>query len=147
MKNFVAAFLLVLVSNSLCAKVNESEVYYFVKVWGILKYYHPEIQKGKPDWDSAFINGIAAAFENASNDRFLSIEKLIQAAGNQGRALPDRSFTSNIEILPIPILTLIGYLTSNSQLPRRVKRFSNHWSRITGLRPIFISGKKSINTT
>jgi carboxyl-terminal processing protease len=84
MKNFVAAFLLVLVSNSLCAKVNESEVYYFVKVWGILKYYHPEIQKGKPDWDSAFINGIAAAFENANNDRFLSIEKLIQAAGNPG---------------------------------------------------------------
>ena len=28
------------------------------KVWGVLKYYHPAIQKGKLDWDTILINYI-----------------------------------------------------------------------------------------
>ena len=27
----------------------------FIKVWGFLKYYHPEVAKGKMDWDSVFM--------------------------------------------------------------------------------------------
>lgn len=30
----------------------------FCKVWGFLKYYHPEVAKGRLDWDSIFITGV-----------------------------------------------------------------------------------------
>lgn len=30
----------------------------FIKVWGFLKYYHPEVAKGKQDWDTAFMNRV-----------------------------------------------------------------------------------------
>lgn len=30
----------------------------FTRVWGFLKYYHPEVAKGKYDWDSVFIQKI-----------------------------------------------------------------------------------------
>ena len=30
----------------------------FIKVWGFLKYYHPEVAKGKIDWDRHFIDGL-----------------------------------------------------------------------------------------
>lgn len=30
----------------------------FTKVWGFLKYYHPEVAKGKQDWDTAFMNRV-----------------------------------------------------------------------------------------
>jgi hypothetical protein len=32
----------------------------FIKTWGLLKYHHPEISKGKYDWDQEFLN----QFEN-----------------------------------------------------------------------------------
>lgn len=27
----------------------------YAKIWGFLKYYHPEVAKGKFDWDKEFI--------------------------------------------------------------------------------------------
>lgn len=30
----------------------------FTKVWGFLKYYHPDAAKGKPDWDEEYIKSV-----------------------------------------------------------------------------------------
>lgn len=30
----------------------------FIKIWGFLKYYHPEVAKGKIDWDDSFLTGL-----------------------------------------------------------------------------------------
>lgn len=32
----------------------------FIKIWGFLKYYHPEVAKGNIDWDETFRTGIKA---------------------------------------------------------------------------------------
>jgi len=37
------------------AQNKNEEIYNLIKIWGVLKYYHPEIQKGKIDWDAAFL--------------------------------------------------------------------------------------------
>ena len=37
--------------------VNQNEkLYWTTKIWGFLKYYHPEVNKGKINWDSELIN-------------------------------------------------------------------------------------------
>jgi len=56
-----AAFILLLfsVSNHAQTSVSEAEkIATFFKVWGFLKYYHPEVAKGKSDWDQEFISKI-----------------------------------------------------------------------------------------
>lgn len=35
-----------------------SRIVNFTKVWGFLKYYHPEISKGLIDWDSVYLNSL-----------------------------------------------------------------------------------------
>jgi C-terminal processing protease CtpA/Prc len=52
-KYFLPAFLFL--SNIGFAQKNETQkIATFCKVWGFLKYYHPEAAKGKLDWDSVF---------------------------------------------------------------------------------------------
>ena len=49
------------------------------KVWGALKYYHPQIQKGKMDWDSMLVFAIPKVKNAQNNLEYNSIIKdLIQ---------------------------------------------------------------------
>ncbi len=49
------AVVLVFLSAHTFAQTNEADkIATFCKVWGFLKYYHPEVAKGKQDWDSVF---------------------------------------------------------------------------------------------
>jgi C-terminal processing protease CtpA/Prc len=61
MKKLIALFtIIVLGLSSLCAQnkrqINKLAV--FAKVWGFLKYYHPDVAKGNPDWDKELVQMI-----------------------------------------------------------------------------------------
>jgi C-terminal processing protease CtpA/Prc len=52
------------------------------RVWGYLKYYHPQIQKGKIDWDSTLIATIPKVFDVTNNEEYNKIiNQLILSAG------------------------------------------------------------------
>jgi carboxyl-terminal processing protease len=44
----------------------------FTKIWGFLKYYHPEISKGFIDWDSIYLNFLPEV-EHADNESYHNI--------------------------------------------------------------------------
>lgn len=53
------------------------------KVWGLLKYYHPEVAKGEIDWDAALIAAIPAVKAAQDYDSFnQEIDNLIVQAGD-----------------------------------------------------------------
>jgi carboxyl-terminal processing protease len=53
------------------------------KVWGLLKYYHPELASGEIDWDASLITAIPRVKAAADYDSFnMEIDALIQAAGD-----------------------------------------------------------------
>jgi C-terminal processing protease CtpA/Prc len=53
------------------------------KVWGLLKYYHPEVAKGEIDWDAALISAIPAVKAAVDYDSFnQEIDNLIIQAGD-----------------------------------------------------------------
>ncbi len=76
---FITIIVAVSFSISLKAEKND-DIYYFIKVWGELKYFHPEIQKGRVDWNKVFINGINSIFKTTNNQKS-AIEELIKTCG------------------------------------------------------------------
>lgn len=65
------------------------------KVWGLLKYYHPEVGKGKIPWDEILISTIDAVKnepdQNVFND---AVNRMIQQAGNA-------NFINYLNIFPV----------------------------------------------
>jgi len=49
---------------------NEAVLINFIKVWGVLKYYHPEFQKGSIDYKSFFLNNYNAINNIGSKKQF-----------------------------------------------------------------------------
>jgi carboxyl-terminal processing protease len=56
---------------------NDGKIAVFIRVWGFLKYYHPAVAKGCPDWDSVFLSDLPLIRRTNSkgefNSRLLSI--------------------------------------------------------------------------
>ena len=53
------------------------------KVWGFLKYYHPEVAKGEINWDKALIDVYERAQSADSREDFNQVlNDLFSAAGN-----------------------------------------------------------------
>lgn len=53
------------------------------KVWGLLKYYHPEVAKGQIDWDEVLVDAIPAVKAALDYDSFnQEIDNLIRQAGD-----------------------------------------------------------------
>ncbi|MCD4680060.1 MAG: S41 family peptidase [Bacteroidales bacterium] len=61
----------------------ENNLSRYAKVWGLLKYYHPEIAKGNIDWDSVLVVNIASVKTADSKKKFISeIKKLLDVSGD-----------------------------------------------------------------
>jgi len=77
---FLAAF----ASGALAAEFNETtRLAVLAKVWGFLKYYHPEVAKGEINWDLALYPVIAKAKTAGSREDFGAVlNELFQTAGN-----------------------------------------------------------------
>lgn len=61
----------------------ENNLSRYAKVWGLLKYYHPEVAKGEIDWDSVLVNNIQnVKVANSKSEFNEEILKLIYIAGN-----------------------------------------------------------------
>ncbi|MCP5050849.1 MAG: hypothetical protein GY940_27035 [bacterium] len=55
------------------------------KVWGLLKYYHPEVAKGQMDWDAVLASAIPGVKAAGDYDSFnQEIDNLIAEAGDVG---------------------------------------------------------------
>lgn len=90
---FTITISLLFFSVSVTAQEKNTNLYYFIKVWGLLKYYHPEIQKGGVDWNKVFINGVNSLLNNA-NKQAPAIEELIVISGrNKIPVTPSKLFT------------------------------------------------------
>lgn len=56
---FLLSFLLLCAVQAKTQTISSTEkIATFCKVWGFLKYYHPEVAKGNQDWDSVFRAGV-----------------------------------------------------------------------------------------
>lgn len=54
--NLIAIFLLLLTSSFQSPTKQETDnLATFIKVWGFLKYYHPDVAKGNPNWDEELV--------------------------------------------------------------------------------------------
>jgi carboxyl-terminal processing protease len=52
-------------------------------VWGLLKYYHPEIASGKHDWDAVLISSIDTISKSKDKNQLQpEIEKMLEIAGD-----------------------------------------------------------------
>ncbi|WP_052444252.1 S41 family peptidase [Flammeovirga sp. OC4] len=59
LKAIIVLFLNVLLFSCTEQKLDQTtKIESFSKVWGFLKYYHPEIAKGKKDWDQEYLSKI-----------------------------------------------------------------------------------------
>jgi carboxyl-terminal processing protease len=70
--------------NSLQAQTRRQISYLsdFCNVWGNLKYFHPEISKGKHNWDSIAVSSISKLLSSDDKNAFQQeIDKLFQIAG------------------------------------------------------------------
>lgn len=79
-RNFIGfSILLLFVIADAFSQKSKSEFNYvnnlsrYAKVWGLLKYYHPEIAKGLIDWDSVLVNNIPKVKHAASKEEFNAI--------------------------------------------------------------------------
>lgn len=80
----LAILLFVIPSISRGQQLNDSQVSLissFTKVWGFLKYYHPEVNGGVLDWDSIYREVIPKITTNSTEDYNQLIIKIIEDLG------------------------------------------------------------------
>ena len=73
MKKLISLFTIIALSlNSLYAqnKQQVKDLATFAKVWGFLKYYHPGVAKGNPDWDKELVRMIPLIKEAQTDEAF-----------------------------------------------------------------------------
>ena len=84
-KQHLIAFLLSLIlyfslSSSLVAQHTKTEEYAILgKVWGFLKYYHPQVSQKKLAWDQALIAAIAHLDEKGTINS--ALQEMLDLAG------------------------------------------------------------------
>jgi carboxyl-terminal processing protease len=54
---FLLLFLL-LATPAFSAKIKDTKIPNFIRIWGFLKYYHPHVATGQMDWDESFRKGL-----------------------------------------------------------------------------------------
>lgn len=91
--------------DSTLSRQQVSQLALLGQVWGFLKYYHPEVAKGKLDWDAELFKMIPAV-KNAANDEAFS-NLLLQWINGLGKVngcrnctadVPEGAMTDNIDL-------------------------------------------------
>ncbi|MRG46552.1 hypothetical protein GFS24_15625 [Chitinophaga sp. SYP-B3965] len=96
-------FVLLLVLANMQLKAQSDNLYYYIKIWGFLKYYHPSIARGGFDVDSFFVKrlpGAAATKDNAAFNK--EMKEMITSLGTvpPGNIKQDmlfKPFTRNLD--------------------------------------------------
>lgn len=101
-KLIITTYLLASISLSSYAQTldNTARVKYFIKVWGFLKYYHPQIATGSMDWDSVFISRVQPVMDAKNSNQFNSeilalINSVSKSPKVESKKLPDSLFSRN----------------------------------------------------
>ena len=70
------------IANRLSAQTQTERIALYCKVWGFIKYHHPNVAGGTIDWDSVFIAHIPRALSASDNIKLNNgLTELIVAAG------------------------------------------------------------------
>lgn len=80
--HFLIIFIAIFITNRLSAQTQTERIALYCKIWGFLKYHHPNVARGTIDWDSVFIahvRNVRSAKNNIQLNNELSA--LITAAG------------------------------------------------------------------
>jgi carboxyl-terminal processing protease len=91
------------------------------RVWGLLKYYHPEIASGKHDWDAVLISSIDNISKSKDRNQFRSeVQKMLAIAGDN--ASPEITAEKSVNVRSMSLRNLdfkwiekSNYLTSAQQ--------------------------------
>ena len=115
-KILIGILLLICFSRQLIAQDQHTRLYYFIKVWGLLKYYHPTVQKGSIDWDKQFLQGAAYILGHSSSSGSNEINKLIEASGKESIPSSASGLLAKYQASPYSNLDFSWLLESNSWL-------------------------------
>jgi C-terminal processing protease CtpA/Prc len=78
-------FLIIVCINNYSQPLNRKNITYlaaFGKVWGFLKYYHPEVAGGKYNWDTVIVKNYESIVAVRAKQEFnLIISRVIESAG------------------------------------------------------------------
>ncbi len=75
-KNCLLVILAFILIGNVCAqdKLSETErLASFCKIYGFLKYYHPNVSKGSFDWDKEFFKTLPLVLEASDKDAISSV--------------------------------------------------------------------------
>lgn len=104
-RTFLIALLATIVVNysGFSQPIKKSDIYRLAalgKVWGFLKYYHPEVAKGKSDWDTVLTNNYDRVLAVKNKDEFNNILlKIINSAGKVTHCpICPKSFPDSLKI-------------------------------------------------
>lgn len=74
MKKFSAFITVILVGCTCLSQAQNQQqtknISTFTKVWGFIKYYHPEAAKGRPDWDAEYLKTVLTVKQIADSKSF-----------------------------------------------------------------------------
>ncbi len=106
MKYCLATLFIILLSGKITAEQNSSsdrKIATFCKVWGFLKYYHPNVVNGKLDWDRIFLTEIDKVrhFDSKQdeNEYYLNwLSRLGKLKSTPRKPLEDTIILSNLSI-------------------------------------------------
>ena len=118
----------------------ENNLSRYAKVWGLLKYYHPEIAKGTIDWDSVLVNNIPHLKTTDSKEKFNSeIIKLFNIAGDVNiydtlipanpdsvKRYPDFDWIQDSIYFSVPMIKKMEFIIDN-KVP-----FDNYYVQVVG---------------
>lgn len=145
--SFVIAFLIaIVVNNSIFAQqIKKNDIYRLAalgKVWGFLKYYHPDISKGKCDWDTVLTNNYDRILLVNSKDEFNSLLlKIIDNAGtvNFCPTCP-KSFNDSLKIN----LNMGWMNDTNVFVPYVSQRLAYIYKNYVPINNVYVSRQKNV---
>lgn len=124
MKYFVCSFLFsILMATKLSGQDTNDQLFYLVKTWGLLKYYHPAVITGKPDWNRVFVEQANAILNNPGKNVASIAEELINSAGRTITKTSSRSLYDEYKNTPYANLNLDWLNAKDSPLTEADKNY------------------------
>ncbi len=104
----------------------------YIKLWGFLKYFHPNVAKGKYDWDAQFIEHLKPYLSLEEEEKEDYLLQYIISLGD----LDSRDSTLQKNTLPLKIKTIFPVSIQEQIKKIHTKRFTKSNHHYVRFRPI-----------
>src|SRR5688572_6511733 len=118
---FIAASLLVAIPLSSTGQTPQATIRMknFTRVWGFLKYHHPEVAKSNLDWDSVFVNNVRRVNNTTSDKDFNSL--LVSIIDNAGKVEKAGSQKNSDSLFTLNNKDSIAWMETSTVFNKEVK--------------------------